>query len=69
MISIWPFPETLFQELAERVETIIVAEMNLGQISREVQLATGHPVKGVFHAGGKMIPPEPILRAIQGAAS
>jgi 2-oxoglutarate ferredoxin oxidoreductase subunit alpha len=69
LISIWPFPETLFQELSERVETIIVAEMNLGQISREVQLATGHPVKGVFHAGGEMIPPEPILRAIQGAAS
>ena len=69
LISLWPFPEVLFQELAEKVETIIVAEMNLGQMSREIQRATGHPVRGVFHAGGEMIPPEPILEAIREAAA
>ena len=67
LISLWPFPEALFQELAERMETIIVAEMNLGQMSREIQRAVGHPVRGIFHAGGEMIPPEPILDAIQEA--
>jgi 2-oxoglutarate ferredoxin oxidoreductase subunit alpha len=69
LISLWPFPETLFQELAERIETIIVAEMNLGQMSREIQRAVGHPVRGVFHAGGEMIPPESILDAIQEAVA
>jgi 2-oxoglutarate ferredoxin oxidoreductase subunit alpha len=64
LISLWPFPEVLFNELSEKVDTIIVAEMNLGQMSREIQRATGHPVRGIFHAGGEMIPPEPILEAI-----
>jgi 2-oxoglutarate ferredoxin oxidoreductase subunit alpha len=69
LISLWPFPERLFEELSERVETIIVAEMNLGQISREVQRVTRRPVAGVFHAGGEMIPPQPILDAIREAAT
>jgi 2-oxoglutarate ferredoxin oxidoreductase subunit alpha len=69
LISLWPFPEDLFQEMADKVETIIVAEMNLGQMSREIQRATGRPVRGVYHAGGEMIPPDPILQAIQEAAA
>lgn len=69
LISLWPFPEDLFQEMADKVETIIVAEMNLGQMSREIQRSTGRPVRGVFHAGGEMIPPDPILQAIQEAAA
>jgi 2-oxoglutarate ferredoxin oxidoreductase subunit alpha len=64
LISLWPFPERLFEDLSERTETIIVAEMNLGQISREIQRVIGRPVQGVFHAGGEMIPPDPILDAI-----
>jgi 2-oxoglutarate ferredoxin oxidoreductase subunit alpha len=68
LISIWPFPENLFQELGAKTETIIAAEMNLGQISREIQRVIGRPVQGVFHAGGEMIPPETILEAIREAA-
>jgi 2-oxoglutarate ferredoxin oxidoreductase subunit alpha len=55
----------LLRELAGQVDKLIVAEMNLGQISREVERVTRRPVRGVFHAGGAMIPPEPILEAIQ----
>jgi 2-oxoglutarate ferredoxin oxidoreductase subunit alpha len=65
LVSIWPFPEKLLRELAGQVDKLIVAEMNLGQISREVERVTRRPVRGVFHAGGAMIPPEPILEAIQ----
>ena len=68
LISIWPFPESLFQELGAKTETIIAAEMNLGQISREVQRVIGRPVQGIYHAGGEMIPPETILEAIREAA-
>ncbi|MCJ7534089.1 MAG: 2-oxoacid:acceptor oxidoreductase subunit alpha [Anaerolineales bacterium] len=68
LISIWPFPENLMRGLAERTKTIIIAEMNLGQISREIQRVIGRPVQGVFHAGGEMIPPDPILEAIMEAA-
>ncbi len=65
LISIWPFAEEEISRLADRAKSVIVAEMNLGQISREVERCIRRPVKGVFHAGGAMIPPEPILQAIQ----
>lgn len=65
LISIWPFPETLIQELAQTVETFIVAEMNLGQIRLEVERCARRPVRGIHHAGGEMIHPEPILDAIR----
>jgi 2-oxoglutarate ferredoxin oxidoreductase subunit alpha len=32
-ITIWPFPEREIREVAERVDKIIVVEMNLGQVS------------------------------------
>jgi 2-oxoglutarate ferredoxin oxidoreductase subunit alpha len=67
-ISLWPFPEETLLELADSADDFIVAEMNLGQISREVERVVKRPVKGVFHAGGEMIPPDRILHAIQTAA-
>ncbi len=68
LISLWPFPEERVQAAAANARVIIVAEMNLGQISREIERSIGRRVKGVFHAGGAMIPPDPILQAIQEAA-
>ena len=69
LISIWPFPEEEIKNLASRAKSLIVAEMNLGQISREVERCAGRPVRGVFHAGGAMIPPDPILKAILEASA
>jgi 2-oxoglutarate ferredoxin oxidoreductase subunit alpha len=68
LISLWPFPEEKVRELTSRAKALIVAEMNLGQISLEVQRTTSRPVRGVFHAGGAMIPPGPILEAIRESA-
>ena len=68
LVSIWPFPTTLFQELARRVDKFIVAEMNLGQMCLEVERCVKQTVNGVFHAGGRMISPSPILDAIVEAA-
>lgn len=64
LVSIWPFPEQALVELAQKVDHIIVAEMNLGQVSREVERVIHRPVSGAFHGGGEMIPPEPILSEI-----
>ena len=64
LVSIWPFPEQILSDLAQKIDHFIVAEMNLGQISREVERVVHKPVRGVFHAGGAMIPPEPILEEI-----
>lgn len=66
-VTIWPFPEERVRELATTARTFIVAEMNLGQIALEIERITRRPVKGIFHAGGSMIAPEPILQTIEEA--
>lgn len=37
LITVWPFPEKIIEQVSRKVDTIIVAEMNLGQIFYEVQ--------------------------------
>ncbi len=37
---LWPFPSEIVLEIAERVESFVVAELNLGQMAREVELAS-----------------------------
>lgn len=68
LVSLWPFAEEAVKQAAAEAKHIIVAEMNLGQMSREVERCLGRPVNGVFHAGGAMIPPDPILQAIMETA-
>ncbi len=69
LISLWPFPERVIQRIAERVDAFVVAEMNLGQIAHEVAGHVSQPVHGVHHAGGAMMPPDPILDAILNVAA
>ena len=69
LVSLWPFPEQILREVAARVKAVIVAEMNLGQIVLEVERHVRVPVSRVNHAGGEMMPPEPILEAIRRAAN
>ncbi len=68
LVSLWPFPEAALREMVDSADAFIVAEMNLGQMSREVERHVKQPVRGVFHAGGEMISPEPILEAIEEVA-
>ena len=68
LVSLWPFPEVTIRELAQQVDSFIVAEMNLGQISREVERYVHQPVHGVHHAGGAMMKPETILAVIEEVA-
>ena len=69
LISIWPFPEAYILETCSSAEHLIVAEMNLGQISLEVERIAKKPVEGIFHAGGAMITPQSIMNKIQELAS
>jgi 2-oxoglutarate ferredoxin oxidoreductase subunit alpha len=64
LISLWPFPEELIKEIGEQVDTIVVAEMNLGQMIHEVERFVKKPVIGVHHAGGEMMQPQRILETI-----
>jgi len=67
-ITLWPFPYRKLRGLANQVSRFVVAEMNLGQIAREVERHLRRPATWVTHAGGRMIPPEEVLLALQETA-
>lgn len=66
-ITLWPFPTEEIAALAERVDRIVVAEMNLGQMLGEVQRAAGNAkrIHSCLKADGETITPEEILAALK----
>lgn len=68
LVSVWPFPERRIKEIAQNVDAFIVAEMNLGQISREMERFVCQRVIGVNHAGGQMMSPNEISKTIMEVA-
>ncbi len=67
LLTVWPFPERRIAELAGRVKSFVVPELNLGQISLEVErCAAGKAgVHLVPHAGGTVHQPKEIYAAIR----
>ncbi|MBW1894005.1 MAG: 2-oxoacid:acceptor oxidoreductase subunit alpha [Deltaproteobacteria bacterium] len=67
LITVWPFPDALIQELAKSVKGFVTVEINMGQISREVQRCVGDkaPSYHVGHPGGAIIPPEDVLNLLK----
>ncbi len=52
LITLWPFPKEIIQNLDESVKRIFVPEMNLGQISREIERYTNAKVISIPKIGG-----------------
>ncbi len=69
LITVWPFPEELISNLAEKVKGFVTVEINLGQIHREVQRCAGGkaPAHLVGHPGGTIIPPEKVINVLKEA--
>ncbi|MEE9118873.1 MAG: 2-oxoacid:acceptor oxidoreductase subunit alpha, partial [Calditrichia bacterium] len=67
LITVWPFPEKLIRKLAGKVKAFIVPEINLGQISLEVERCAAGKAKTIHvpHAGGWVHDPNDILKAIK----
>ena len=69
--TLWPFPSELIDEKCANADYIVVVEMNMGQITRDVKLAVRHPervflanrIDGVFITPGDI---KDIHRLIQG---
>ncbi len=68
LITVWPFPEKRIKELAESAKVFVVPEINMGQISREVERFASGRVLSVTHAGGGMLSPEAVLQRIKEVA-
>lgn len=65
-ITVWPFPGKRLEELAQQVKTIIVAEMNLGQMVLEVErICKGNTkIERINKVNGEIIYPEEIVAKI-----
>ncbi|MBN2396365.1 MAG: 2-oxoacid:acceptor oxidoreductase subunit alpha [Candidatus Atribacteria bacterium] len=67
LVTLWPFDDDSIYELAKQVDFIIVPEMNLGQMLREVQRAAQGkcPVIPYNRVDGELINPIEILESIE----
>ena len=70
-VTLWPFPEAHLRSLAERVDALLVVEMNTGQMVEDVRrvVAERKPVHFYGRTGGMMPMPDEILEHIQRAAA
>lgn len=65
--TLWPFPDEAVEKFAETVDQILVPELNLGQLSREVERVVKRSVEIVplrKIGGGLMIEPDELLQAM-----
>ncbi|MDL2273110.1 3-methyl-2-oxobutanoate dehydrogenase subunit VorB [Oscillospiraceae bacterium OttesenSCG-928-G22] len=69
-ITLWPFPKKPLFGLAKRVKAFVVAELSMGQMIEDVELATRclKPVLLSNRTGGMVMTPEEILAKIDEAA-
>jgi 2-oxoglutarate ferredoxin oxidoreductase subunit alpha len=67
LVTVWPFPERRIAELAGRIKSFVVPELNFGQIALEVERCAGGKasVHLVPHAGGTVHQPKEIYSAIR----
>jgi 2-oxoglutarate ferredoxin oxidoreductase subunit alpha len=64
---LWPFPDKVLEKFVQTVDRVLVPELNLGQLSREVTRAVGGIIEVVplnKIGGGLMIEPDEILDVI-----
>ena len=66
LITLWPFPEEKIRTLAKSIKGFVVPEINLGQMSLEVERCAAGQARTrlVPHAGGWVHDPEKIYQAI-----
>ncbi|MCG8566454.1 MAG: 2-oxoacid:acceptor oxidoreductase subunit alpha [Desulfobacterales bacterium] len=67
---LWPFPEAALKKAAQGVKTILVPEMNMGKVDKEVQrICSGVALVSLARVGGELHTPEEILVEIESAAT
>jgi 2-oxoglutarate ferredoxin oxidoreductase subunit alpha len=66
LLTVWPFPEAQVEAWGDKVERIVVPEMNLGQLAYEVERVVGRrKVRRVTRANGEMVTPQMVLEALE----
>ncbi len=69
-ITLWPFPEKAFADVADQLKAVISVELSMGQMIEDVRLAVNGkvPVTLCNRTGGMIPSPEQVLAAIVEAA-
>jgi 2-oxoglutarate ferredoxin oxidoreductase subunit alpha len=67
LMTLWPFPGEEVKKISEKARTIMVPELNLGQIVGEVERrACGNSkVVGINRVDGALLTPEEILAHLE----
>jgi 2-oxoglutarate ferredoxin oxidoreductase subunit alpha len=66
-ITLYPFPKAEIARLAARVQSVLVVEMNAGQMVEDVSLAVNGrcPVSSTGRMGGMIASPEEVLQKVE----
>jgi 2-oxoglutarate ferredoxin oxidoreductase subunit alpha len=69
MVTVWPFPEKRVRELASQVKSLIMVEMNYGQVYLDMERCAAEKCRTylVGHAGGTVHNPDDIYKTIKEA--
>ncbi|TEB04462.1 2-oxoglutarate oxidoreductase subunit KorA [Pelotomaculum schinkii] len=67
LITMWPFPDKIVAQAAAKTRAILVPELNLGQVIREVERVAGKqtPVYGLHKSNGEGFKPSEIIARIE----
>lgn len=65
-ITIWPSPATKIKEHTDKIEKVLVVELNIGQYHGEVQRAAARlDIEGLFKVNGRPISPHEIVSKVK----
>lgn len=69
LVTVWPFPEMRIREIAGKVKSLVMVEMNFGQVYWEMERCAAGKCRCylVGHAGGTVHNPETIYKTIKEA--
>lgn len=70
LVTLWPFPEKIVARAAVRARAVLVAELNMGQVVREVERAAGgkRPVYGLHKSNGEGFLPSEVTARMEEVA-
>jgi 2-oxoglutarate ferredoxin oxidoreductase subunit alpha len=69
LITCWPFPDEALRQALANVDRVLVPEMNLGQLNRELERLVSCPVQRVSKIGGEAHVINDILEPLREALS
>jgi len=66
-LTVWPFPDVYMEHILEQLDLVIVAELNQGQLIREVMRVNRGKtrVRGLNRYDSELITPDQIFRKIR----